>query len=62
MRHEYSRKARKCPACKSSRIANILYGMLAFSPKLEKELDAGRIMTGGCCISDDDPEWRCYDC
>jgi hypothetical protein len=62
IRYESKRKPKKCPACSSSRVAKIFYGMPAFSAKLEGELDAGRIILGGCCISDDDPEWQCADC
>ena len=62
MRYEYRRKPRKCPACGSKRVANILFGMPAFSKELEDVLDAGRIVLGGCCISDDDPTWQCADC
>jgi hypothetical protein len=62
VRHETKRKPKKCPACGSHRIANILYGMPDFSAKLEKDLSAGRITLGGCCISNDDPEWQCADC
>lgn len=62
VRYETKRKPKKCPACSSHRIANILYGMPDLSAKLEKDLSAGRIILGGCCISDDDPEWQCADC
>jgi hypothetical protein len=62
VRYESKRKPTKCPACSSSRIAKILYGMPDFSSKLERDLGAGRIILGGCCISDDDPEWQCTDC
>ena len=57
MRKEYSTKPNKCPKCGSTRIAKILYGMPAFSNKLESEINAGRVILGGCCISDDDPTW-----
>jgi hypothetical protein len=62
VRCESKMKPRKCPACCSPRIAEILYGMPEISAKLEKDLSAGRIILGGCCISDDDPEWQCADC
>jgi len=55
-------KPRKCPKCGCSPIASILYGMPAFSPKLEMELDEGTIVLGGCCITDNDPEWQCVGC
>ena len=62
MRYEFSRKPSKCPKCGSGRIASILYGLPAFSEKLEKDLEARKIVLGGCCIIDDDPVWKCTDC
>lgn len=56
------RKPKKCPKCKSARIANILYGMPAYSEKLQEDIDAGRIALGGCTIGIDDPRWQCADC
>jgi hypothetical protein len=56
------RKPRKCSQCGSSRIAVILYGMPEFSPELKKSLDEGDIVLGGCCITDDDPTWKCAEC
>lgn len=62
IRYEYRRKPIKCPQCQSVRVAKIFYGMPAFSLELKHDLDAGRIFLGGCCISGDDPWWRCVDC
>ena len=62
VRYETKRKPKKCPACSSHRITEIIYGMPEFSAKLEKDLSSGRIILGGCCITDDDPEWQCADC
>ena len=62
MRYEYRRKSRKCPSCGSNKIANILFGMPAFSEELENDLKEGRVVLGGCCVSDDDPSWQCADC
>ena len=56
------RKPRKCPACGSKKIASIMYGMPFFSPELEKDLEDGRIVLGGCSIMDDDPKWECSEC
>lgn len=61
-RYEYLEKPAKCPECGSARIAKILYGLPAFSEKLEAEMKAGRITLGGCCVTDDDPVWQCTDC
>jgi len=40
-RLEYQRKPHVCPACGSERVAEILWGMPAFSERLQKDLDAG---------------------
>jgi hypothetical protein len=52
----------ECPACHEPRVATILYGLPDFSPELERELDAGRVVLGGCCVFGDDPEWQCLGC
>ena len=59
---EKPKKKRKCPACGSESIAEIMYGMPMFTPELEEELRAGRLSLGGCCISDDSPRWECNEC
>lgn len=51
-----------CPSCNSKNVAKYLYGMPAFSKKLEKELEQGKIKLGGCCISDESPQFHCNDC
>ena len=61
-RIELSRKPRKCPECGSGPVARIMYGMPAFSEELERELREGKISLGGCCVSDDDPDWECTAC
>ncbi|QHI70501.1 hypothetical protein [Tichowtungia aerotolerans] len=57
-----TRKPRKCPKCGSDRIASYLFGMPMFDEKLDRDLEAGRIVLGGCCVADDDPRWKCTDC
>lgn len=61
-RYEYARKPRKCPVCKASTIATILFGLPAGSAKLFDDLDTGKIVLGGCCVTDDDPVWQCTSC
>lgn len=56
------RKPRRCPACGSARVATILWGLPAGSPALDRDLEAGRVALGGCCVGDDDPAWACADC
>jgi hypothetical protein len=51
-----------CPFCNSKNVAEILYGLPAFSKKLEKELNSGKLTLGGCCISDESPRFHCNSC
>lgn len=53
-----------CPACGSSELAEFLYGYPAWGPELEADVDAGRIVLGGCVIHDDpaQPSHRCRAC
>jgi rubredoxin len=62
MTNRFLRKPRKCPNCGDSPVAYILYGMPAYDEKMQKELDAGRLALGGCCIGMDDPAWKCSGC
>lgn len=55
-------KPRKCPKCGSEKVADILWGMPAYSRELQEDLDNGKIVLGGCCVTDNDPEWQCVDC
>ncbi len=44
-------KARiKCPFCGSTDTARILYGLPAFNDAMEKKLNEGKLILGGCCI------------
>lgn len=52
----------ECPECGSKNIAEILWGMPALDEELERNLDEGRIVLGGCCITDENTDWRCNDC
>jgi hypothetical protein len=36
--------------------------MPALSDKLWRDKDEGKIVFGGCCISDNDPDYKCIDC
>jgi transcription elongation factor Elf1 len=62
-RIEQSRKPGKCPSCGHSPLASILYGyVVGIDDGLDKKLEEGRIVLGGCCVSDDDPKWECTNC
>ena len=64
MENRYTAKSKpaKCPKCGSNRIAQILYGYPFFSEKLQEDLKAGRTALGGCCITGNDPDWKCLEC
>ena len=61
-RYEAANQPSKCHECGSLRIARILYGLPAWSAELEADLKAGRVAIGGCCITGDDPAWKCMEC
>lgn len=60
MRYESDRKPRRCPKCNSKRVLNIVYGLPTYDAFLEAQ--AGKFALGGCCLSDDNPIWECFDC
>ena len=53
---------RRGPRCKSDNVARIQWGLPAFTEELERGLESGRVILGGCCISPDSPELHCNDC
>ena len=55
-------KPNYCPVCGSDKIASYLWGMPIMSKKLESDINEGKIILGGCCISDDDPFCVCNVC
>jgi hypothetical protein len=62
MKYKSAKKPDKCPECGSDKIASILYGLPAFSPSLKEKIKDDKIVLGGCCITNDDPTWKCVDC
>ena len=52
----------RCPTCKSAHIARVLMGMPAFDKKLEKDLEDGKVILGGCLVDDSEPDYYCNDC
>ncbi len=61
-RIERTRRPTKCPTCGFKPMGDILYGMPAWSEEFQKEVDSGRLIVGGCCVTDDDPKWECKSC
>lgn len=51
-----------CPACGSNDIATFLYGMPMYTPALDRELEQGTVILGGCDINPDAPRWCCNSC
>ena len=49
-----------CPRCGSNTVLPILYGLPA--GEAVEEAKRGEIALGGCCISDDMPQWHCSEC
>ena len=51
-----------CPECKSNKVSWIFWGYPGDMDWYLKAIDDKEIVPGGCCISDDDPEWECNEC
>ena len=52
----------KCPRCGGEDTAPIMYGMPTFDDELEQAIADHKIVLGGCCISDADPKYHCFQC
>lgn len=61
-RVERSRKPESCPTCGAKPVARIERGYPLFTPKLAEDLEAGRVILGGCVMTGDDPFWQCTQC
>ena len=57
-----ARRGQTCPRCGSGKIAEIQYGMPAFSKRLEADLEAHRVVLGGCMVWPDQPDLSCAAC
>ena len=54
------RKPRKCPKCGKTTVVKILYGMpTEESMQLAEE---GKLVIGGCCITEKNPDWAWTNC
>lgn len=51
-----------CPRCGSLEVARIQYGEPAYSASLEADLDANRIVLGGCMAWEGQPDRACATC
>ena len=52
----------KCPYCKTTNIAEILWGFPPTSDFLQDQIKLKKIVLGGCIITDNDPQWECNSC
>ena len=60
-RYESKEKPDKCPNC-GAPVYEILYGMPVMSEEEYFNTYHEHVIYGGCCISEDDPEWQCRKC
>ncbi len=53
------RKPCICPIC-GGKVVRILYG----EPSHEtfEQAEQGKLILGGCCISEESPDWECISC
>ena len=61
-RIERSRKPLKCPACGHKPVATIMYGYPIECPELDAEIEAGKVVLGGCVLYEVNPAWQCTSC
>jgi len=54
----------ECPECGRRKGAEIFYGYPAPDawPRIEKLVEEGKAELGGCCVSGEDPKYRCGSC
>ena len=52
----------KCVKCGSTNVARYLRGMPDYSDELKKEIEKGKVILGGCQISEYQPQYRCNKC
>ncbi|MCL2483730.1 MAG: hypothetical protein FWF43_10025 [Propionibacteriaceae bacterium] len=56
-------KDQECPNCGSSNTVKITYGLVTFDDELMEDLEANRVVLGGCMIFEGySPERHCNDC
>lgn len=60
-RYESIEKPDKCPKC-GAPVYRILYGMPAMPEEEYFKTYHEHVIYGGCCVSEDDPEWQCSRC
>ena len=58
----YGDSMTRCPKCGGRKIAPILYGMPVFDEEMERRINNQELYLGGCCVSDSDPLFHCFEC
>lgn len=51
-----------CPQCNSKNTSVIVYGYMLMTKELKKDLEQKRVVLGGCCVTENDPQLMCNDC
>ncbi|HEY5674798.1 MAG TPA: class I SAM-dependent methyltransferase [Malonomonas sp.] len=51
-----------CPFCSGSRVGKIVYGKPALTRHILQGLETGQIISGGCTLQHDAPQWHCHQC
>ena len=62
IRKRRAAKLSPCPSCGSTDLARIMYGLPMESAALTNAIERREVVLGGCCVTGDDPEWRCNAC
>ena len=57
-----SYKKKQCPNCGSEKVILITYGYIDDLPQIIQQIEDGEIETGGCCVDDNSPKWKCREC
>ena len=57
-----AKKDAACPRCGSKDIAEILYGLVPHTDKLQEKARKGKVVFAGCVITANDPGRRCNAC
>jgi len=57
-----SEKNPTCPICKKDNVALIFWGYPGDMDWYLQAIKDKKIVGGGCCVSDNDPNWECTDC
>lgn len=52
----------KCPYCGSTNTAKIIRGMPDYTALLEMDKRKEKYIIGGCCITGNDPAYKCLEC